>query len=388
MQEAMTFAVGLMLGAAIIGGIWLTELRIRRYRERQEIASVKTTTEEHVMLILDTLPESFILVDQDNAIIRASGLATNFGLIQDGVLRANLAAIVSEVFVTGEARDVEFDMVSIRKRHSRPRRIWVRVAKASSDRVVVLFEDQTDKLRLEKTRRDFVSNISHELKTPIGGIKLLAETITNVSDDGEQVRHFASSLEAESDRLAQLVQEIIQLSRLQESDALTDPRTVSVDAVVAEALTRIQVEADARKIELVHGGETGLEVLGDDVLLVTALRNLLDNAVRYSHPHSRVSVVVSAENNHVSIAVIDAGLGIPDDAKERVFERFYRGDEARSRETGGSGLGLSIVKHIVHDHGGEVKLWSQVRQGSTFTIILPLAHHAIQAARIEAEGEN
>ncbi|USR78936.1 sensor histidine kinase [Arcanobacterium pinnipediorum] len=388
MQDALTFGLGLILGAAIIGGIWLTELRLRRYRERQELTDLKNTTEEHVMLILDTLPESFILLDSDNNIIRASQLATNFGMIQEGVLRPNLATIVSDVFHTGQAKDVEFDMVSVRNRHRRPRRIWVRVAKASSDRVVVLFEDHTEKLRLEETRRDFVSNISHELKTPIGGIKLLAETIGTVSDDAQQVRHFATSLEAESDRLSQLVQEIIQLSRLQESDALTDPQLVSVDAVVAEALRRTEVEAQARHIELISGGQSGLEIVGDELLLITAVRNLVDNAVRYSHPYSRVSVVVSAQNNQVSIAVIDTGLGIPDHAQERVFERFYRGDEARSRETGGTGLGLSIVKHIVHDHGGEVKLWSQVRQGSTFTIILPRAYHGVPEVQSDVEGEN
>ncbi|QJC22140.1 sensor histidine kinase [Arcanobacterium buesumense] len=388
MHDALTFALGLILGAAMIGGIWLTELRVRRYRERQELTLLKNSTEEHVMLILDTLPESFILLDSDNNIIRASQLATNFGMIQDGVLRPNLATIVTEVFLSGQATDVEFDMVSVRKRHRRPRRIWVRVAKASSDRVVVLFEDHTEKIRLEETRRDFVSNISHELKTPIGGIKLLAETIGTISDDADQVRHFAASLETETDRLAQLVQEIIQLSRLQESDALTDPQLVSVDDVVAEALRRTDVEAHARHIDLVSGGESGIEILGDEVLLITAVRNLLDNAVRYSHPYSRVSVVVSRHNNQVSIAVIDTGIGISDEAQERVFERFYRGDEARSRETGGTGLGLSIVKHIVHDHGGEVKLWSQIRQGSTFTILLPLAHHTIRHIQSQAEGGN
>ncbi|WP_216388178.1 sensor histidine kinase [Arcanobacterium phocae] len=387
MHEALSFGLGLVLGAVIIGGIWLTERRIRRHRDDKELQSAKLAMHEQVRLILDTLPQSYIVVDRNHRVVRSSALATAFGLAHGQRLRPELDAIVGDVFASGQTRDTEFDMANRRSRHAVARRIWVRVARASADKVVVLFEDQTEKIRLENTRRDFVANVSHELKTPIGGIKLLAETISNVSDDVEQVRRFAQALETESDRLSQLVQEIIQLSRLQESDALTDPQIVSIDAVVAEALKRTQLEADARQIDLVSGGEPGLTVVGDFLLLVTAVRNLLDNAVCYSNPHSRVSVVVSGTNTEVHIAVIDAGVGISDEAKTRVFERFYRGDEARSRETGGTGLGLSIVKHVVNDHGGQVKLWSELGHGSTFTLVLPRADASAAGMTIPG-GEN
>ncbi|WP_216402479.1 sensor histidine kinase [Arcanobacterium phocae] len=387
MHEALSFGLGLVLGAVIIGGIWLTERRIRRHRDDKELQSAKLAMHEQVRLILDTLPQSYIVVDRDHRVVRSSALATAFGLVHGQRLRPELDAIVGDVFASGQTRDTEFDMANRRSRHAVARRIWVRVARASVDKVVVLFEDQTKKIRLENTRRDFVANVSHELKTPIGGIKLLAETISNVSDDVEQVRRFAQALETESDRLSQLVQEIIQLSRLQESDALTDPQIVSIDAVVAEALKRTQLEADARQIDLVSGEESGLSVLGDFLLLVTAVRNLLDNAVRYSNPHSRVSVVVSGTNTEVHIAVIDAGVGISDEAKTRVFERFYRGDEARSRETGGTGLGLSIVKHVANDHGGQVKIWSELGHGSTFTLVLPRADVSAAGMTIPG-GEN
>ncbi|SDU79833.1 two-component system, OmpR family, sensor histidine kinase SenX3 [Arcanobacterium phocae] len=387
MHEALSFGLGLVLGAVIIGGIWLTERRIRRHRDDKELQSAKLAMHEQVRLILDTLPQSYIVVDRNHRVVRSSALATAFGLVHGLVLRPELDAIVGDVFASGQTRDTEFDMANRRSRHAVARRIWVRVARASVDKVVVLFEDQTEKIRLENTRRDFVANVSHELKTPIGGIKLLAETISNVSDDVEQVRRFAQALETESDRLSQLVQEIIQLSRLQESDALIDPQIVSIDAVVAEALKRTQLEADARQIDLVSGEESGLTVVGDFLLLVTAVRNLLDNAVRYSNPHSRVSVVVSGTNTEVHIAVIDAGVGISDEAKTRVFERFYRGDEARSRETGGTGLGLSIVKHVVNDHGGQVKLWSELGHGSTFTLVLPRADASAAGMTIPG-GEN
>ncbi|NLW13068.1 MAG: hypothetical protein GX037_00815, partial [Trueperella sp.] len=228
---------------------------------------------------------------------------------------------------------------------------------------------------LEETRRDFIANVSHELKTPVGAIGLLAEAIRQVADEPENVRRFSGKLMIESERLADLVQEIIQLSRLQDSDVLADSDFVEVDHIVKEALDRVRVEAEDRGIKLFSGGQTGLRVYGDRSLLTTAVRNLLDNAVRYSRPHGQVSVGVTSDSGEVHIAVVDAGEGIPAEARDRIFERFYRGDRARSRETGGSGLGLSIVKHVTADHGGRIKLWSQKGQGSTFTMILPEAFH-------------
>ncbi|XCB31040.1 ATP-binding protein [Arcanobacterium hippocoleae] len=209
-------------------------------------------------------------------------------------------------------------------------------------------------------------------------MKLLSETLIQVNEEPELVRKFAGKLEEESARLSDLVQEIIQLSRLQETDALSDPQVVSIDGVVNEALERMDVEAKAHKIHLSRGGERGLEVYGDYSLLVTAVRNLLDNAIRYSKSHSRVSVGVSSANDTVSIAVVDAGQGIPEEIQGRVFERFFRGDAARSRDTGGTGLGLSIVKHVVQDHGGKVRLWSEEGRGSTFTIVLPKAYEQLR----------
>ena len=170
------------------------------------------------------------------------------------------------------------------------------------------------------------------------------------------------------------VQEIIELTRLQERDALAEPEVVDIDAVVAEAVARVRVEADANQITLVTGGTRGLRVRGDSALITTAVRNLLDNAIRYSEPRTRVSVGVSLDAGDpdiVRIAVVDQGIGIPKEEQERVFERFYRVDKARSRATGGTGLGLSIVKHVAADHGGAVELWSAPGRGSTFTLVLP-----------------
>lgn len=211
------------------------------------------------------------------------------------------------------------------------------------------------------------------MKTPIGAISLLAETLHDNAEDPEAVRHFSERLSKEASRLGQLVQDIIELSRLQAGDALSTSDLVSIDDVVSESVDRMRIEAEDRGIRLVSGGVHGLTVYGDRKLLVTAVRNLLDNAVRYSHRNTQVSLGVSLRDGLVSLAVVDQGEGIVPEQRERIFERFYRGDQSRSRESGGSGLGLSIVKHVVADHGGRVTLWSAPGQGSTFTILLPEA---------------
>ena len=252
--------------------------------------------------------------------------------------------------------------------------LQVRVAGIGQGRVLILIEDHTAARRVEAMRRDFVANVSHELKTPVGAIQLLAETVEAGADDPDFVRDYSGRMRKEARRLGVLVQEIIELTRLQEGDALAEPEVVDIDDVVAEAVDRVRVEADGRQIALVAGGTKGLRVRGDAALITTAVRNLLDNAIRYSEPRTRVSVGVSLDAEDpdiVRIAVVDQGIGIPKEEQERVFERFYRVDKARSRATGGTGLGLSIVKHVAADHGGTVELWSAPGRGSTFTLVLP-----------------
>jgi two-component system sensor histidine kinase SenX3 len=233
---------------------------------------------------------------------------------------------------------------------------------------------------LDAVRRDFVANISHELKTPIGAVGLLAEALQAASDEPAQVRRFAKRLTKESERLARITQEIIELSRLQAADALSKPDVVDIDHVVALAIDQNHVLADSRGVKLVSGGDAGVEVYGDEPLLVVALHNLIANAIQYSPKNSRVGVGVSSVEGIVEIAVTDQGVGIPEEDLDRVFERFFRIDPARSRHTGGSGLGLSIVKHVVQNHGGDVRVWSQPGSGSTFTIRLPAASHASGAS--------
>ena len=233
--------------------------------------------------------------------------------------------------------------------------------------------DTSDAVRLEATRRDFVANVSHELKTPVGAIGLLAEAVLDAADDPAEVRRFGAKIVSEAHRLGNLVTELIALSRLTGAEGLPELSRVAIDDVVDEALARTRLSAEAARIEIVVDRPIELEVEGDQTLLITALCNLIENAIAYSPAESPVSVSRRQAGDGVEIAVTDRGIGIAPEHQRRVFERFFRVDPARSRATGGTGLGLAIVKHVLANHGGEVRLWSSPGTGSTFTMRLPLA---------------
>ena len=240
------------------------------------------------------------------------------------------------------------------------------------DLVLVLVSDESEAQRVHDVRRDFVANISHELKTPIGALSLLSEAVLGSKDDPESVVKFATRMQAEAKRLTDLVQEIIHLSRVQDSDPLQLAQEVGVEYVIREAIDQCQIAADNRKIAVTYAESTSAIVLGDRDQLIMALHNLVENAINYSPENTKVSISTSAENNVISIAITDQGIGISDSEQDRIFERFYRVDPARSRQTGGTGLGLSIVKHVAAKHGGEVKIWSVENVGSTFSLRLPI----------------
>ncbi|MFD6250666.1 sensor histidine kinase, partial [Streptomyces roseolus] len=226
-------------------------------------------------------------------------------------------------------------------------------------------------------RRYFVANVSHELKTPVGAISLLSEAVMDAADDPEAVSRFAGRMQIEATRLTNLVQELIDLSRVQNDDPLEDSEPVSVDELVAEAIDRSRHPASTKQITMASGGSADLFVWGSRGQLAAALGNLVENAVNYSPARTRVGIaarrVAAPGGDLIEIAVTDQGIGIPEKDRERIFERFYRVDPARSRATGGTGLGLAIVKHVAASHGGEVTVWSTEGQGSTFTLRLPEA---------------
>lgn len=327
--------------------------------------------DEGLVRVLAVLRSAAVVLDETDRVIRASPPAYSLGIVRDGrLVHAAIQDLITDVRTTGEIRDEELEL---------PRgpvgrgmvMLQVRVAYVGPGLLLVLAEDRTEARRLEAIRRDFVVNVSHELKTPVGALALLAETVESAADDPDTVRRFAGRMQQESIRLSALVHEIIELSRLQVAGALDGAALVHVDDVVAEAVDRARTRATAKQMRLEVGGERGVVVYGDHGLLVTAVRNLLDNAVAYSGAGTRVGVGVRTDSGLVEIAVVDEGIGIAEREQERVFERFYRVDPARSRDTGGTGLGLSIVKHVAADHGGEVTIWSRPGRGSTFTLRLP-----------------
>lgn len=242
--------------------------------------------------------------------------------------------------------------------------------------IVLVVDDRAPLLRVEQTRRDFVANVSHELKTPIGAIAILSEAVEGAADDPEAVRHFAGRLNKETARVSEMVSQIINLSRLQSDQPMMTPQQVDVCHVLADAVERNRELADSREVNLVVKAEPDLEIQGDPAQLIDAVSNLIHNAIVYSNPRARVAVssrlVHDVDGDRADIAVADNGIGITDEDQRRIFERFYRVDYARSRDNGGTGLGLSLVKHIAQAHGGSVDVWSKVGQGSTFTLSIPL----------------
>ena len=237
--------------------------------------------------------------------------------------------------------------------------------------VLVLVSDESEAQRVHEVRRDFVANVSHELKTPIGALSLLSEAVLGAKDEPDAVAMFATRMQSESRRLTDLVQEIINLSRLQDSDPLQEAEEVDVEFLVKEAIDQSQINAENRGITVNFHQDQKLSVWGDRDQLTMAVQNLIENAINYSPENTKVSVSAEVSNQIVEITVTDQGIGIPEGELERIFERFYRVDPARSRETGGTGLGLSIVKHVASNHGGEITVWSSPNVGSTFAFRLP-----------------
>jgi two-component system sensor histidine kinase SenX3 len=327
-----------------------------------------------VASVLSVLPSSAVVVDGEDRVLRASSAARAFGMVSGERLMVDeLLAMARLVRRDGEIRELELQVGSAKGRRD-GRWFAVRVAPlGTGGLVLVLAEDLTELRRVEAIRRDFVANVSHELKTPVGALSLLAETVEEAADDPEAVRRFAIRMQHESVRLTNIVHDLITLARVQNDEPLPELRPVSIDDITVEAVDRCRLKASTRNIELATGGRAGLQVRGDEELLIMALRNLVDNAVAYSPENTRVVIATrQSDDDRVEISVTDQGIGIPEADLERIFERFYRVDPARSRQTGGTGLGLAIVKHVATKHDGEVSVWSREGSGSTFTLRLPL----------------
>ncbi|WP_426007484.1 sensor histidine kinase [Paenarthrobacter sp. NyZ202] len=359
--------VGLSLGVFGMLAFRISE----RQRRIVDLDVTEPLLPEGAAEVLSVVGRAFVVVDAIDGVVRASPAAYAYGLVRGHT-------VVHKQLLDMTAK-VRRDGVILEEQYELPRGplgkgaivVQVRAAMLGQEYIVLLADDRTEITRTEEIRNDFVANVSHELKTPVGAISLLAEALEASPDDEDAVRRFAKRMHKESGRLAALVQDIIELSRLQGANVAQQGLPVDINGVITEAVDRSQLPAESKNIQIVVGGHSEAMVFGDRDLLVTALRNLIDNAIRYSPDNTRVGVGVRSKEGVVAISVTDQGEGLTPEDQERVFERFYRVDAARSRHTGGTGLGLSIVKHVVSNHGGEVTVWSQPGQGSTFTLRLP-----------------
>ena len=334
---------------------------------------------DHVVALLNVLPMASLVVDAEGTVLRTTPRAEALGLVRrDALAVADVHELIRACVDRGVPQERE-----IRVRRPPLGRgmldLKATVAPLSAGTYAVLVEDLAEERRVDAVRRDFVANVSHELKTPVGALALLAEAILSSADDQESVQRFAERMIVESSRLASLINDIIELSRLQGDDPLARAAVFELDPVIAQAVDEVRPYADARGIELVVSGAPGAEMVGDRQQVLAALRNLVSNAVTYSPDHTRVAVAARADSGMVEIDVKDQGIGIASHDLDRIFERFYRADPARSRATGGTGLGLSIVKHVCENHGGDVAVWSEFGVGSTFTLRFPLANASVDS---------
>jgi len=378
MDNAWLVPLSMLLGGVFGAGVVVLIITAERTARAADVA--ERTLPDGVAAVIATMHNPAVVVDPSNTVVAASPQALTVGLVvRRKLVHQELADLVDRVRKSGEmgAEDLELprgrgsDQIGY---------LSFRAAQLGNRYVLVTADDLTESRRIDEVRRDFVANISHELKTPIGAIGLLSETLVAAADEPQHVRKFAAQLVTESERLAALTKDIIELSRLQSVDALENSEETSIDRIVQAAVDANEIVARARDIELVRAKKSKLRVMGDPGLLQIAVSNLIANAVKYSPDGTRVGVGVRSAKGFVEIAVTDQGVGIPEADLDRVFERFYRVDPARSRATGGTGLGLAIVKHVVGNHGGDVRVWSQPGKGSTFTIRLPEADPELTTA--------
>ena len=327
-----------------------------------------------LLTVLESLEaESMVLLPGDVILFQSQGISS-FGLLKDERLSSEeLAALIRVVRRTNETHRGSIEIARGPIGEGK-REVKISITPLNQEgMVLVLVSDESEARRIDAVRRDFVANVSHELKTPIGALGLLSEAILGAKDQPDEVVRFASRMQMEAKRLTDLVQEIIDLSRLQSSDPLSKAFPVEVNEIVREAVSQAQISSESRGIYVEIGEIADATVIGDRDQLIAAAHNLIENAVNYSPENTKVSVVAMRNNDIVEISITDQGIGIADEDQARIFERFYRVDPARSRETGGTGLGLSIVKHVALNHGGDVKVWSKIGVGSTFTLLLPIA---------------
>ena len=339
----------------------------------QEFTPAGQRVEQKLIDLLELTDADYLIVDNEDSVITACETIINIGLVKgDRVNSEIIRKLIRSARKKEEVIEAEVAIPrgSLTNGFNERR---VRISKVGRDgTVAVLIFDDSEARRLDSVRRDFVANISHELKTPIGGISILAEALAEGSNDPDLVKNFSERIQIEIMRLSHLVQEIINLSRIQDQNTMQNSEIVSLNKIIEEAIYQSKIRSDKRKIDVNFASDEEVEFFGDRKQLVMAFSNLIENAINYSPERTSVKVVLTKNEDVAEIAVSDQGVGIAEADLERIFERFYRVDSARSRETGGTGLGLSIVKHVISNHGGDIQVWSVPGTGSSFTVLLPL----------------
>ncbi|HBK39001.1 MAG TPA: two-component sensor histidine kinase [Actinobacteria bacterium] len=366
----VTFWEMLFTQAPIVGDVALRKRGELEGESPRSAASYPAVSEE-IVRILSIIPSASLVVAPDGTVLRASSRSLTLGIVNRSMIAVpDIAEIVLKVANDGSPRE---QVLRVRRPPLGREllEVQVRIAPLSSGAILVLIDDLAEERRVDAVRRDFVANVSHELKTPVGALSLLAEAVLAAANDKKQVEHFAEKMQAEATRLGNLIQDVIDLSRLQSDDPMNRPELLETEFLINRAVEEVKTLAGGLGVEIIRGEPEASVILGDQGQLLTALRNLLTNAISYSAENTRVSVTAREIDGIVEISVKDAGLGIPSHDLDRIFERFYRVDPARSRGTGGTGLGLAIVKHVCQNHGGEVTVWSEIGTGSTFTLRIP-----------------
>ena len=370
-QSWQPFLLGFVLGSILI--TWF--LSVFRKRSAEKLDQGRSISDASIEL-LEVLSASALVLNQSNLAERATQGSLAMGLLRNRTLRhQELVSLANKARTSNGVESIDVELET----GLRGNTIFITATATNlgDGNVLLLVDDRTEARRLEETRRDFIANISHELKTPIGAISLLSEAINDATGDPVALDKFTKSIRKEAKRLAALVTDVIQLSRYQSVEIRSNSELVELSGVVEEAVERNSFKADQKNIKVNFLAPEGIEVAGDREMLIVALKNLIENAIIYSDENDAVGVGLKVEKDVAEISVTDNGVGLDAEEQNRIFERFYRVDPSRSRETGGTGLGLSIVKHVALSHNGEVRVFSKPGVGSTFTLRLPLADRNI-----------
>ena len=364
-----------ILLVAVSLGLLITLYRFNSYKKanKVQILDAELIRNRALKDVVELIPTAAMIVDVSNQVITSNSACIPLRLISDDrisiaeirelnerVTKSKSVQTIEQLFITTDPAIPDWEASVV-------------ISPIDDKYSLVLITDLSEERRLNEVRRDFVANVSHELKTPVGALSLLSEAITAAGTDEEQIKKFTNRMQLEVKRLTELITDLVELSEVQGDKLMRNFEPVNLVSVINEAVDTAKLFANEKKINLNSPQNLpAVTVLGDQRQLVTALSNLITNAIRYSPSHTNVGVGLRVENDQAQVSVTDQGVGISEADQARIFERFYRVDPARSRETGGTGLGLAIVKYICANHGGECTVWSKKGQGSTFTLNLPI----------------